>query len=102
MSAAVTRKSGLSVAYRWSVVSRVLAAALGGYTLSTLASIFVARLLPAPRGEAVLTALLLSFALYAAAIIWVFATHSVKRAWLGMLIASAACIALSWMVGSGA
>ncbi len=87
--------------YRLALFSRVLAAVLGGYGLASVATIFLSHVLPSSLPEAVLGATLLSFALYVAAIIWVFATSSATRAWVGLLIPSAALAALSWLLASG-
>lgn len=81
--------SALPTAYRLAVASRVAAAALGGYALASAAMVLMAHLWPAPRAQAVLWATMLSFAVYAAAVIWVFGTRSAARAWAGMLGATA-------------
>ncbi len=77
-----------SVGYRRMVASRVLAAAVGGYALAWLATAVLSLLLPrvssASRAEAVLTATMLSFALYTVAVIWVFSARSATRAWAGL------------------
>lgn len=71
---------------RWALLSRVVAALAGGYALAALATVFLSAALPLQRADAVLTATMLSFALYAAAIIWVFAAASAPRAWLGLVV----------------
>lgn len=68
----------------WRLFSLVAAALLGGYALATAFGIFLGGVLPA-RGAAALTGNLLSFAVYAAAVIWVFAVRNPRRAWLGLL-----------------
>lgn len=74
--------------YRWMVTSRVLAAALGGYAVTSLATAVLALLLPRIAGSnpasAVLGATLWSFALYTVIVIWVFSTRSATRAWAGL------------------
>ena len=67
------------------LVSRIVAAVLGGYALAALTSVA----LPMERGEAVLTGMMLSFIVYATAVIWVFAASSALRAWAGLLVVSA-------------
>lgn len=47
-----------------------------------------------------MTAVLLSFAIYTGAVIWVFAARSATRAWVGVMIPAAVCAALSWMISS--
>ncbi|MGC4098087.1 MAG: hypothetical protein QM706_13310, partial [Nitrospira sp.] len=55
------------------VASRVGAAALGGYALTYACTACLTLLLPLPKTEAILTAAMFSFLLYAGAIIWAFA-----------------------------
>lgn len=70
----------------WRLFSLVMAALLGGYALATASGIFLGVLLPLPRGEAALTGNLVSFAVYAGAVIWVFTVRRPTRAWLGLII----------------
>jgi hypothetical protein len=74
---------------RLALISRIVAAVIGGYALASVFSIFLSYLLPSELPEAVLGATLFSFAIYTAAIIWVFAAASATRAWLGLLIPGA-------------
>jgi hypothetical protein len=91
---------GEGARHRWSVASRVLAAAAGGYALTALATAALSLLLPVLSGaslaESVLTATLCSFILYAAAVMWVFSTRSAVRAWAGLGAAAAVWGAL-WL-----
>ncbi len=66
--------------------SRAGAAIAGGYAFAASASALLALLLPLPRADAVVTATLLSFALYAAAAIRAFAAPSAWRAWLELVL----------------
>lgn len=75
--------------YRLGVASRVVAAIGGGYVLAALATGLLAVVLPMPPAEAVMTATLLSFSLYACAVLWVFAVGSAWRAWTGLGVAAA-------------
>lgn len=84
-------------AYRLAVLSRVVAAMLGGYIVTNMYAIVLSKLLPMPRAEAVGTALLSSFAIYAAIAMWVFAVRSASKAWGGLLIALLCC-AVMWGV----
>ncbi|MFY4729327.1 DUF3649 domain-containing protein [Nitrospira sp. BLG_2] len=68
------------------VTSRVGAAALGGYALAYAFTACLTLLLPLPKTEAILTAAMLSFLLYAGAIIWAFAAATPWRAWIGLLV----------------
>ena len=74
--------------HRKQVTLRVVIAILGGYMLANVASIFLSYLLPMPKSDAVMTGLLLSFAIYAAAIMWVFAVRSFHKAWIGLAVPS--------------
>ncbi len=87
------RRAMPSARRRWTVASRVLAAAIGGYALTSLLTADLALLLPRVAGtlpaEGVLAATLWSFALYTAVVLWVFATRSATRAWTGLGVAGA-------------
>lgn len=66
------------------VISRILAASLGGYVLTNTAAVLIAFLLPMPKVQSVATMMLGSFALFSAIVIWVYATASLRRVWLIM------------------
>ncbi|WMD23731.1 DUF3649 domain-containing protein [Achromobacter seleniivolatilans] len=74
--------------YRLAVFSRVAAAILGGYALASAAAACLAVWLPMGRADAVTTAQMLSFVIYACGVIWVFATRNAWRAWAGILLPS--------------
>ncbi len=82
---------------RLGVAMRAIAAVLGGYVVAALASVVCATLLPMPRAEAVLTGMLLSFVVYAGAVVWVFAARTALRAWIGLLVPLAALAAAAWL-----
>lgn len=83
--------------WRWpGVAMRVVAAIVGGYAMASLAAIVCATLLPLERAEAVLTGMLLSFAVYAGVVVWIFAARTALRAWTGMLVPMAALAAAAW------
>lgn len=46
-----------------------------------------------------MTAMMLSFAIYAAVILWVFATRSVARVWSMLSVATLTCGLLAWLAG---
>ena len=77
--------AALTSAYRLSVASRVVAAILGGYALTALATMALAISLPMSKAEASMAATLLSFLIYTCAVIWVFATRTAMRAWIGIV-----------------
>jgi hypothetical protein len=78
------------------VVSRVAAAALGGYALTYAATACLTVLLPFQNTEAVLTAAMLSFTLSTGAILCAFAAPTAGRAWLGLLVPAAVCGAIAF------
>ncbi|PAT41234.1 iron uptake protein [Vandammella animalimorsus] len=87
---------------RWTgLVARVIAAIVGGYALAALASV-AAVALPMPKAEGVMAGMLLSFLVYACAVVWVFAARSALRAWAGLLAAALPLLALAWQVWQGA
>lgn len=75
--------------YRLGVASRAMAAILGGYVVTALATALLAVILPMVRIDAVLTATLLSFTVYTCAVLWVFAARSAFRAWIGIVLPAA-------------
>src|SRR5262245_3082485 len=80
-----------SARYRWSLVSRVTAAAVGGYALTSLSTIALSLLLPelgVGRAEALTASIIASFLFYAAIIMAVFCARSATRAWMALIIAS--------------
>ncbi|SDN94279.1 hypothetical protein SAMN05216303_10180 [Rhodoferax sp. OV413] len=68
------------------LLSRVLAAIFGGYALASAWAVFLGAVLPGTRAEAVLVGVQSSFVVYTAAVVWVFAVHDLRRAWLGLLL----------------
>lgn len=71
----------------WPTISRITAALLGGYLFTYAFTAALARLLPLDKVDALVTASLLSFAVYTLAILWSFACRSARRAWAGMALA---------------
>ena len=91
-----------SASYRWSVASRVGAAAVGGYGLTSAATVLLSLVLPLSRANAVAAASIISFALYTLVIIWVFSTRSATRAWLWIVGTTAMLGALCYVIERGA
>ena len=77
--------------YRLNVASRTLAATAGGYALAAAAAAALSLVLaPAlARVDAVLTATMLAWLVYAAAVAWVFYARTSWGAWLGLLAPAA-------------
>jgi hypothetical protein len=82
------------------LVSRIIAAIGGGYVVAALASVAVLAL-PMDKSQAVITGMLASFAIYAGAVVWVFAVRSAWRAWAGLLVVAAPLALAVWAVSSG-
>lgn len=97
----MSKAKALTPAYRWSVASRAAAAALGGYALSSAATVLMALLWPASKAQAVLWATMLSFTVYTLAVIWAFCTPTARQAWAGMLLGTAACAGSAWLLHAG-
>lgn len=74
------------------LASLVAAALVGGYALATAVGIFLGGVLPMPRGEAALVGNLLSFAVYAGAVIWTFVVRRPVKVWLGLMIPACALV----------
>lgn len=66
------------------VLSRSLAAIVGGYALAASSAMFLAVALPVARAQAVLTGMLVAIVLCACAALWAFATRTALRAWIGI------------------
>jgi len=75
----------MTLSYPGRIFLLLMAATFGGYLLTSAVMILIAALLPLSRADAVIVSALLSFAIYTAAIIWVFAVKNAKRAWFGLL-----------------
>lgn len=81
----------------WALASRIVAAAVGGYALAALCSVAVLAL-PVSVPQAVIGGMLGSFAVYAGAVVWVFAVRSATRAWAGLAAAALPLLPLAWTV----
>ena len=85
-------------ATRSAVVSRTLAATVGGYAVASLCAVLLALVLPTSRAEAVQTGMLVSAPIWIAVWIWVFSVRSAWRAWLGVGFGSLLLAGMSWLV----
>ncbi|GAA5127761.1 DUF3649 domain-containing protein [Alloalcanivorax gelatiniphagus] len=85
---------------RLGVALRALFAVFGGYGLAAASATAMALWLPMTRADAVITGTLLSFLVYAVAVLWAFSARSVARAGAGILIPAALCAALAWLGGA--
>ncbi|MBN9407585.1 MAG: hypothetical protein J0H69_00415 [Burkholderiales bacterium] len=84
----------------WTVLSRILAAVLGGHVLASALSVAIVALAsaawPMARADAALAAMQLSFLPWAAAVMWAFAARSAPRAWAGLAAVALPAAVLSW------
>lgn len=71
----------------WPVVSRTLAAVLGGYVFTYCCTAALARLLPLAKSDAVVVASLAAFIIYTVVILWAFGCRSAWRAWAVLALA---------------
>lgn len=77
-------KAVVDAAYRWSIFSRFVAAALGGYVVVTLLHLAMTVLLPWDDYKALLFTSQTGYLYYTGIIIWCFATRTATRAWVGL------------------
>jgi uncharacterized protein DUF3649 len=77
-------KAAVTAGYRWRVLSRCVAAALGGYALVTLLHVAMIAVLPWDDYKALLFSSQTGYLYYTGVIIWCFATRTAMRAWLGL------------------
>lgn len=72
--------------YRWDITLRIITAIFGGYALANTSGILLAYLLPMSKSDAVTTAMLLSFTIYACAALWIFSQRSFSKAICGIWV----------------
>lgn len=81
------------------VFSRAIAAIFGGYLLAALVCGLLPLMLPLPRAESVLIAMMLSFTFYALAALWCFCVKRPRQAWRDILGTSACLYLLILLLG---
>jgi hypothetical protein len=86
--------TGVSLAYRLAVTSRIIAALFGGYLIAALTSVCITQWVPMARADAVVTGMMSSFLAYLLGVIWCFACRTAWRAWAGILLPAAILAAL--------
>lgn len=86
-----------STRYRVAVAARLILAAFGSYAVAALSTAVLSLVLPLVRSEAVATATLLSFAIMAGAVVWVFAARTLGRAALGIGLPIGILAAALWL-----
>jgi hypothetical protein len=87
---------------RLAVAARIALSVFGGYGLASLATAALALALPMGRADAASTATMLSFAVYAAAVLWTFGARRLMTAALGLLLPALALGGLVWALHGGA
>lgn len=93
----------MAIDTRWmEIASRAVAAAVGGYALSSATAVCLALALPIARSEAVLVGIMTSFIVYICAVLWVFAAASARRAWIGLAVPTAILGGISALLLGGA
>jgi hypothetical protein len=80
--------------YRLSVTSRVLAAVIGGYALTSALTVLLA--LVSPVSPPKMAAQLVSFPLYLCLLLWIFHAKKVARVWGWLLFWTLVTVALCW------
>lgn len=98
----MSKAAALTARYRWAVTSRIVAAALGGYALTSAATVLLTLIWPLPRAQALLAATMLSFTIYTVVVIWAFTTRTATRAWTGIVATTVVLTLLSWLIGGRA
>ena len=86
-------------ATRLALLSRCVAVFGGGYAVAAAVTMLLTLALPLPRGEAALTAMLLSFPVMVGAIIALFLLGTAQRAWLGAVLAAGPALLLVLVLG---
>lgn len=76
------------------IVSRALAAVVGGYIVANAIAFALAATLPLSQTDAVLVAMQASYLFYTIAALWAFAAKSALKAWLGLSGATAISLLL--------
>jgi hypothetical protein len=97
-------KTVVDTAYRWSVASRFIAAAVGGYAVVTLLHLAFIALLPVAQYKALLFSSQTGYLYWTGIFIWCFAVRTARRAWLGLAVVALPLVAVDawywWMHGS--
>ncbi len=90
---------------RWSIASRVVAASLGGYALTSLLTLALPLALASlgiDRAQALLAVTTASFLLYAAIVMAVFHARSAARAWAWLTAVALPFGLVVWLLLPGA
>ena len=77
------------------VLSRLSAAVIGGYGLSLAIALLLSLLLPLPKAEALLTALMVSFVVYPCLILRAYSLPNHRRLWCELIVSIGLCLLLA-------
>lgn len=100
MNTKTKKTADISLYSRLLVLSRIIAAVVGGYTFSTVMILVLTYLLPLPQKDALMLSTMLSYIIYLLTIIWVFSVKTVRTAWIGMIAATGSLGALAFLLHS--
>lgn len=97
-------KDARTVGYRLRVLSRIIAASVGGYVVISLSHMALAVSLPVDRNKAILFSMETGFITWTLLIIWTFSARTATRAWLGLLVVALPFLAIDvwWICAHGA
>lgn len=84
------------------MLGRIATAVVGGYVLTTAVTLLLARVLPFSPLDRFMWSMMMSFALYAAVIIWSFAARALLQVWLLLSIGTLGCAVLARLAGGAA
>ena len=93
MATAVAKRPG-----RWHVASRVFAATIPAFILTNTASILLSFLWPGAKIDGVAFAMLFSFMIYTAIIMWIFSVKRLRTVWIGLLSGIVLTGAGAWLM----
>ena len=89
-------------AEKLAIWGRIITALPLGYAATSLLTMALARLFPGDRAQATVLAMLLSFGIYAALIVYVFAASSARKAFVVTLALGALGGVVTWLsIASG-
>lgn len=94
-------KNFVRLSCHWPLMARVVAALFGGYLLTLTSSMLLSQILNVTgmdRVNASLTAMLVSFTIYTVIVVWFFATASVKKVWINLLVGLVITGSLVWLI----
>lgn len=91
--------SALLLSAKSKLLARIIAAIFGAYAFAAASCALLALILPLPKAQSTLTAMMLSFLLYALGAIWVFSVHKTRTAWCGLILSTAVLSSLTYLLG---